>query len=131
MIDSNTVAAHLVQALITDGVTLSDPEQARTILATLLAPVIAPAATLAQIETDVNVPLDTEVRIEVDLTPEQTEGMAAFYDKRADEGNPIPGPRPGPMNQPSHDLSDESVTLATFANLARGLAAFGDGAPDA
>lgn len=131
MIDSNTVAAHLVRALITDGIAISDPDQAQAVLATVLAPVIGPAATLAQIDTDVNVPLETELRIEVELTPEQTEQMGQFHDAQAAAGKPIPGPRPGPLNQPTHDLSDEDITLGTLVNLKAGLRALSDDAEEA
>lgn len=130
MIDSNTVAEHLVRALLADGVTLSDADRAQGTIATLLAPLVSHAATLAQVEIPANVPLDSELRIEVDLTPEQTAAMAEMYDARAAAGAPIPGPRPGPLNQPSHDLSNEDITLATIHGLARALTALGDGRPE-
>lgn len=126
---SARIADALVARLVAQGVGPSDPARASAILGQALDPLMRPVSLLAQIVPPDGVARESEVEISVALSPEQTRDMAAFYDARAAAGDPIPGPRPGPLNQPVHDMSDEDIAIATFLDLAQALDALerGDG----
>ncbi len=125
---SRSIADHLVGALVQGGVGIADRDRAARILASEIAPLVKAASLFAGITIPPGVNLASELGIDVALSPAETAAMAAMHDARAAAGTPIPGPRPGPLNQPTHDLSDERITLGTLVDLAQALADLGGAA---
>ncbi len=117
---SQAIASHLAALIHQDQPGLDHP-RAKNILARALEPLATALAPLLAIELPQDVALDSVVDITVDLNAEQTAGLAAAIADIEARGTKITHTPPGPMNQPVHVLSDESVTLETFVALTQSI----------